>query len=128
MLIICLIPNCRCVTQVSKIYLFADELQEVLSSSLGDSWSSYFSEFSPIPFAAASLGQVHSGVLAANVSPTGKEENVAIKVQFPNISRSIESDLGYLTWVLGLGRVLPKGLYLDKTIQVGGIYRYGTPH
>ncbi|KLO18725.1 ABC1-domain-containing protein [Schizopora paradoxa] len=104
--------------QDSAHYMPHSQLEEVMRSSLGDDWSSYFSEFSPIPFAAASLGQVHSGVLAADVSPTGKEENVAVKVQFPNISRSIESDLGYLTWVLSIGRVLPKGLFLDKTIQV----------
>ena len=91
---------------------------------MGESWSSSFAQFSPIPFAAASLGQVHAAVLAAHASPTGKDENVAVKVQFPNISKSIDSDLGYLTLVLGLGRVLPKGLFLDKTIQVNSTIRF----
>ena len=68
-----------------------------------------------MPFAAASIGQVHAAVLAAGVSPTGesmdfrlpccdadsgfgigRDEPVAVKIQFPNIRESIESDLGYV--------------------------------
>jgi len=43
-------------------------LQNVMTSSLGPSWRSYFADFNPIPFAAASIGQVHHAVLAASVS------------------------------------------------------------
>ena len=74
--------------------------------------------FDRIPFAAASIGQVHAAVLAAGVSPTGREEPVAVKVQFPNIVNSIASDLGYVKFLLTAGRLLPKGLFLDKTILV----------
>ena len=86
--------------------------------SLGESWKDNFSSFDPIPFAAASLGQVHSAVLAADVSPTGKDERVAVKIQFPDVAKSIESDLGYLKLLLNAGFVLPRGLFLDKTLQV----------
>lgn len=86
--------------------------------NLGESWESHFSSFSRIPSHAASIGQVHIGVLCANSSPTGKEEEVAIKVQFPNIERSISSDLGYLKLLLGASMLLPKGLFLDSTIKV----------
>lgn len=89
-----------------------------MSDSLGESWSSYFSSFEPIPFAAASLGQVHSAILAGHVSPTGQEEKVAVKIQFPDIAKSIESDLSYLKLILNAGRMLPRGLFLDKTLQV----------
>ena len=89
-----------------------------MANSLGPSWKSNFSSFDPIPFAAASLGQVHSAVLAAHTSPTGKDEKVAVKIQFPDIAKSIESDLGYLKLLLNAGRILPRGLFLDKTLQV----------
>lgn len=93
-----------------------------MTQSLGPSWSDNFVSFDRIPFAAASIGQVHTAVLAASVSPTEKEERVAVKIQFPNIANSIESDLGYIKMLLTAGRLLPKGLFLDKTIQVRAIY------
>ena len=89
-----------------------------MRSSLGSSWMNNFTTFERIPFAAASIGQVHSATLAPDVSPTGKEERVAVKIQFPNIVNSINSDLGYVKLLLTAGRLLPKGLFLDRTIQV----------
>ncbi|KAF8900498.1 ABC1 family-domain-containing protein [Gymnopilus junonius] len=91
---------------------------QVMSTALGSSWSQNFTSFDRIPFAAASIGQVHQAVLAASVSPSGKDERVAVKVQFPNIANSIESDLGYIKLLLTAGKLLPKGLFLDKTISV----------
>ena len=86
--------------------------------SFGHSWLGNFESFDRIPFAAASIGQVHNAILAASVSPTGKPEPIAVKIQFPNVANSIESDLGYVKMLLTAGRLLPKGLFLDKTIQV----------
>ncbi|CCM05951.1 uncharacterized protein FIBRA_08190 [Fibroporia radiculosa] len=94
------------------------QLQEVLRTSLGPSWADHFESFDRIPFAAASIGQVHSAVLAASSSPTGAPAKVAVKIQFPNIANSIETDLGYVKMLLTAGRLLPKGLFLDRTIQV----------
>lgn len=74
--------------------------------------------FDRLPFAAASIGQVHSAVLSAKASPSGKEAPVAVKIQFPNIINSIDSDLGYVRLLLTAGRLLPKGLFLDRTIEV----------
>ena len=92
--------------------------KKVMAASLGDSWRDNFVSFDAIPFAAASIGQVHRAVLAASVSPTGKDEAVAVKIQFPNIRQSVESDIGYLKVLLTAGQLLPKGLFLDKTIAV----------
>ena len=89
-----------------------------MRTSLGTSWSENFSRFDRVPFAAASIGQVHYGVLAPHVSPTGKAEPVAVKIQFPNIANSISSDVGYVKILLTAGRLLPKGLFLDRTVQV----------
>ena len=93
--------------------------KRVMFASLGSDWSHSFASFTPVPFAAASLGQVHEAVLATHVSPTGKEERVAVKVQFPDVKKSIDSDLSYLTTLLGgFGGVLPKGAFLGRTIEV----------
>lgn len=94
------------------------DLQEVLTSALGPSWADSFTSFDRVPFAAASIGQVHNAVLRASASPTGREERVAVKVQFPNIANSIASDLGYVKLLLTAGQLLPKGLFLDRTVQV----------
>jgi aarF domain-containing kinase len=89
-----------------------------MASSLGPSWRSSFADFNPIPFAAASIGQVHYAVLGASVSPTGRHERVAVKIQFPNIAESIASDLSYIRILLTAGRLLPRGLFLDRTLAV----------
>ncbi|EMD32845.1 hypothetical protein CERSUDRAFT_108633 [Gelatoporia subvermispora B] len=104
--------------QDSAHYMPDWQMEEVLRSSLGPSWSDHFESFDRLPFAAASIGQVHSATLAASSSPTGKPERVAVKIQFPNIVNSIESDLGYVKLLLTASKLLPRGLFLDRTIQV----------
>ena len=89
-----------------------------MTTALGPFWANNFTSFDRIPFAAASIGQVHKAILSSSASPTGREEPVAVKIQFPNIANSIESDLGYITLLLTAGKFLPKGLFLGKTIQV----------
>ena len=89
-----------------------------MKTAFGPAWLDNFESFDRIPFAAASIGQVHNAVLSAGVSPAGKPEPVAVKIQFPNITDSIESDLGYVKMLLTAGSLLPKGLFLDKTIKV----------
>lgn len=93
-----------------------------MQASLSPDWMSNFASFDRIPFAAASIGQVHKAVLSPSVSPTGREERVAVKIQFPNIKDSITSDLGYIKLLLTASALLPKGLFLDKTIKVGWFY------
>jgi len=83
---------------------------QVLASNLGPDWSSLFSTFSDTPIAAASIGQVHRATLAS----TG--QSVAVKIQYPGVAASISSDLSNLSVLLTASRLLPKGLYLDKTI------------
>ncbi|KAF9533987.1 hypothetical protein CPB83DRAFT_782649 [Crepidotus variabilis] len=128
-------------------YMPHSQLEAVLAASssegLPSESSSPFTQFTAIPFASASIGQVHSAILSpsALASPPSekykkdetasipdKENNkpvpvpvpipVAVKVQFPGIKESINTDLSYLTWLLGIGKVLPKGLFLDRTVEV----------
>lgn len=105
--------------QDSAHYMPDWQMQQVLCTSLGEAWADKFTSFDRIPFAAASIGQVHHAVLAPSQSSSGEDgKRVAVKIQFPNIANSIASDLGYVKMVLTAGSLLPRGLFLDRTIQV----------
>src|SRR5438445_395827 len=58
----------------------------VIVDELGDVPERVFAEWDPLPFAAASIGQVHRAI-------TRDGRAVAVKVQYPGIARSITSDL-----------------------------------
>lgn len=96
--------------QDSADYMPSSQRDTVLAENLGPNWRSLFSHFEEVPIAAASIGQVHRAVLASNSQP------VAIKIQYPGVASSISSDLSNLAMLLTASRLLPKGLYLDKTI------------
>src|SRR5438309_173562 len=58
----------------------------VIVDELGDVPERIFAQWDPLPFAAASIGQVHRAI-------TKDGRAVAVKVQYPGISLSITSDL-----------------------------------
>jgi len=91
-------------------YMPASQRNKVLAANLGPDWREIFSTFDEKPIAAASIGQVHSATLKS----TGVR--VAVKVQYPGVADSIDSDLNNLAILLTASRLLPKGLFLDKTI------------
>jgi aarF domain-containing kinase len=96
--------------QDSADYMPASQRNQVLERNLGPNWRDLFDSFDDIPIAAASIGQVHKAVLRSTKEP------VAVKVQYPGVANSIDSDLNNLSVLLTASRLLPKGLYLDKTI------------
>ncbi len=96
--------------QDSADYMPPSQRNQVLASNLGADWHDLFSSFDEKPIAAASIGQVHSAVLKSS------GQRVAVKVQYPGVANSIDSDLSNLSILLTASRLLPKGLYLDKTI------------
>ncbi|PNS15484.1 Protein ABC1, mitochondrial [Sphaceloma murrayae] len=96
--------------QDSADYMPPYQRDQVLARNLGADWKDLFSSFEDVPIAAASIGQVHKAVLAAN------NQTVAVKVQYPGVRDSITSDLNNISLLLTASRLLPKGLYLDKTI------------
>jgi aarF domain-containing kinase len=89
-----------------------------MASSLGPPWRSSFANFDPLPFAAASIGQVPPCRTRAAHLADGRLERVAMKIQFPNIAESVASDLSHIRILLTAGRVLPHGLFLDETLAV----------
>jgi aarF domain-containing kinase len=79
------------------------QLYAQLSSELGEGWRARLVEFDDTPVAAASIGQVHRAV-------TLDGRRVAIKVQYPGVADSIESDLGNLKALVTYMNVLPPGM------------------
>src|SRR5947199_487600 len=63
-----------------------EQAERVIEEALGNSLERMFLDFDPMPFAAASIGQVHHATL-----PNGR--TVAVKVQRPDAVRQIEADL-----------------------------------
>ncbi|EFQ28096.1 ABC1 family protein [Colletotrichum graminicola] len=92
-------------------YMPAWQRDKVMAANLGPEWRDLFEEFEEKPVAAASIGQVHR----ATLKDGGRK--VAVKIQFPGVADSINSDLDNLSILLTATKLLPKGLYLNKTID-----------
>ncbi|GAA5820000.1 hypothetical protein JCM11491_006616, partial [Sporobolomyces phaffii] len=107
--------------QNSANYMPEWQTERVLTQDLGPDWREHFESFDMRPFAAASIGQVHSATLSKDsplAAQYGGALRVAVKVQFPGVRESISSDLSNLKWLLLATAVLPRGLYLDNTLKV----------
>src|SRR5207245_1875503 len=61
----------------------------VILEELGDAPERVFARWDPLPFAAASIGQVHRAI-------TRDGRAVAVKVQYPGIARTITSDVRHV--------------------------------
>ncbi|XP_041090582.1 atypical kinase COQ8B, mitochondrial [Polyodon spathula] len=94
----------------SADFMPAWQMTKVLSEELGPAWREKLASLEERPFAAASIGQVHLGVLH-----DGRE--IAMKIQYPGIAQSIRSDVNNLLSVLKLSVVLPAGLFADSSID-----------
>jgi len=79
------------------------QLQTVLNAEWGPGWYSRFARFDVRPFAAASIGQVHRAV-------TRDGQDLAIKVQYPGVRASIDSDVDNVATLLRLPGLLPRGM------------------
>ena len=75
----------------------------VLNRELGPDWQDSFTRFDRRPAAAASIGQVHHGVLT-----DGRE--VAVKVQYPGADEALRSDLKQLSRLASIAGPLAGGM------------------
>ncbi|KAK9281702.1 hypothetical protein L1049_004606 [Liquidambar formosana] len=87
------------------------QLNQVLDAELGPNWSSKLTSFDYEPMAAASIGQVHRAVTKDGL-------HVAMKIQYPGVADSIESDIENVKLLLDYSNLIPKGLYLDSAMKV----------
>ena len=79
------------------------QVTAVLQKALGKDWQRRFRHFNFVPIAAASIGQVHEAI-------TQDGRRVAIKVQYPGIRRSIDSDVDNVAALLRTLKLLPQDM------------------
>ena len=85
------------------------QVRRVLGREYGRGWEARFARFDFEPIAAASIGQVHEAT-------TRDGRTLALKIQYPGVERSIESDLNNVAGLLRLARVLPVDLDLTEIL------------
>jgi predicted unusual protein kinase regulating ubiquinone biosynthesis (AarF/ABC1/UbiB family) len=76
------------------------QVRRVLGREYGKGWETRFERFDIEPVAAASIGQVHR-------ARTVDGRDLALKIQYPGVARSIDSDVDNVAALLRLARVLP---------------------
>lgn len=81
----------------------SSRVQAVLRSELGPRWRDRFASIDLRPAAAASIGQVHRGVLADGTP-------VAVKIQYPGADRALRSDLRQIERLAGVVAPLAGGV------------------
>uniref|UniRef100_A0A0V0J662 ABC1 atypical kinase-like domain-containing protein n=1 Tax=Schistocephalus solidus TaxID=70667 RepID=A0A0V0J662_SCHSO len=87
------------------------QMYSVINEDLGPDWKSKVASFEEKPFAAASIGQVHRAVLHDG-------STVAMKIQYPGISKSIDTDVSNIMLVLKRFDLLPRGMFAEEAIKV----------
>ena len=89
--------------QESAPPLPARTVHQVLARELGEAWRDNFTDFSDVPAAAASIGQVHQAVWHDG-------RRVAVKIQYPGAGRALISDFNQLSRAGRLFGLLMPGL------------------
>lgn len=79
------------------------QLEAALNRRWGRGWQDRFETFDFTPIAAASIGQVHR-------ARTCDGRDLAIKVQYPGVRDSIDSDVGNIATLMRMSGTLPKTL------------------
>ena len=87
-----------------------DQLHRLLKEAWGDDWRDRFQQFDEEPFAAASIGQVHRAVHRSG-------QRLAIKIQYPGIAASIDSDVDNAVSLLRLFRLVPAELDIESLLD-----------
>ncbi len=72
-------------------------------NALGEQWKSAFLAFNFKPIASASIGQVHQAYSDAG-------DNLAVKVQYPGIRKSIDSDVDNVGTLLKIVGFIPESV------------------
>ncbi len=86
------------------------QLKKVLNDNWSSGWHLKFRQFDTRPIAAASIGQVHR-------VQTRDGRDLAIKVQYPGVAKSIDSDVANLGMMIRASGILPGTLDLDPYLE-----------
>lgn len=86
------------------------QLLDMLQKNWGRDWANQFSYFSFEPIASASIGQVHKAQLKSG-------EWLAIKVQYPGVAQSIDSDVSNIGRLIKMTGMLPKDFDMQGTLD-----------
>ncbi|WP_102107165.1 ABC1 kinase family protein [Oceaniglobus roseus] len=81
------------------------QLKRVLDAEWGTEWRRAFARFDVRPMAAASIGQVHRAQLKDG-------RDLAVKVQYPGVARSIDSDVSNVAALVRMAGLVPEGFDL----------------
>ena len=87
-----------------------DQLIATLNQSWGEKWQDDLLYFSFAPIAAASIGQVHKVI-------TMDGRMLAVKVQYPGVKKSIDSDVDNVATLIKLTGLVPKALDINPLLQ-----------
>lgn len=88
----------------------AEQVRRVLGREYGKGWEKRFRDFEWEPVAAASIGQVHRAI-----AKDGRD--LALKIQYPGVAKSIASDVDNVAVLLRLFNLLPLGIDVDATAR-----------
>jgi predicted unusual protein kinase regulating ubiquinone biosynthesis (AarF/ABC1/UbiB family) len=95
----------------SQGYAMPDsQLRRVLGREYGKGWEQRFARFDMEPAAAASIGQIHR-------ARTHGGRELALKVQFPGVARSVDSDVNNLATLLRRLDFLPVTVDIDAVAK-----------
>lgn len=86
------------------------QLDAMLLAGWGADWDDRFENFSHHPIAAASIGQVHSATTLGG-------NDIAIKVQYPGVKDSIDSDINNVATLLRMTAMLPETLDIKPLLE-----------
>jgi predicted unusual protein kinase regulating ubiquinone biosynthesis (AarF/ABC1/UbiB family) len=86
------------------------QVKRLMGREYGRGWEQRFVSFDFEPAASASIGQVHRAV-------TADGRDLALKIQYPGVAKSIDSDVDNLAMFLNMARLLPRELDVADIID-----------
>lgn len=86
------------------------QLLQSLEQAYGETWQEQFASFDFTPLAAASIGQVHRAT-------TLDGEDIVLKIQYPGVAQSIDSDVDNIASLLRISRLLPKHIDISDLLR-----------
>ena len=86
------------------------QVQAALDAQWGKGWEKKFRHFSFTPMAAASIGQVHRAL-----AKDGRD--MAIKIQYPGVRESIDSDVDNVAALFRMSGLLPREMDIKPLLR-----------